>query len=95
MTNLRNGHLAADGRPTGVIEIPRLDERALGGLFMHFMSETILAAHLLEVSPFGQPAGEEGNVMVREALTADAAEQRYNKAAEQRKMMAEKAEDTG
>ena len=87
--------LAANGRPTRVIELPRLDERALGGLFMHFMLETILAAHLLEVSPFGQPAVEEGKVLAREALTANAVEQRNNKTAEQRTMTTEKTGDTG
>ncbi len=67
------GTLAANGRPTRVIDLPRLDERILGGLFMHFMLETILAAHLLQVNPFGQPAVEAGKVLARETLTELAA----------------------
>ena len=35
---------------------------------MHFMLETILAANLLEVNPFDQPAVEEGKVLAREYL---------------------------
>jgi glucose-6-phosphate isomerase len=64
--------LAANGRPTRVIDLPRLDEKAMGGLFMHFILETILAAHLLGVNPFGQPAVEASKVLARETLTGGA-----------------------
>jgi glucose-6-phosphate isomerase len=37
----------------------------MGGLMMHFMLETIVAAHLLGVDPFDQPAVEEGKVLAR------------------------------
>lgn len=60
--------LIRNGRPTRQILIETLDEDTLGGLFMHFMLETILAAHLLEVNPFDQPAVEEGKVLAREYL---------------------------
>ena len=60
--------LIRNGRPTRQILIDTLDEETLGGLFMHFMLETILAAHLLEVDPFDQPAVEEGKVLAREYL---------------------------
>lgn len=60
--------LIRNGRPTRQILIDALDEETLGGLFMHFMLETILAAHLLEVDPFDQPAVEEGKVLAREYL---------------------------
>ena len=60
--------LISNGRPTRQILIETLDEDTLGGLFMHFMLETILAAHLLEVNPFDQPAVEEGKVLAREYL---------------------------
>ncbi|MBT3396759.1 MAG: glucose-6-phosphate isomerase [Alphaproteobacteria bacterium] len=63
--------LAANGRPTRVIEIPRLDEKAMGGLFMHFMLETILAAHLLGVTPFDQPAVEASKVLARKTLSGE------------------------
>jgi glucose-6-phosphate isomerase len=45
-------------RPARTIDIERLDERTLGALMMHFMIETILAASLLDVDPFDQPAVE-------------------------------------
>ena len=35
------------GRPVRSIDLERLDEATLGALMMHFMLETILAAHLL------------------------------------------------
>ncbi len=60
--------LIRNGRPTRCILLDALDEETLGGLFMHFMLETILAAHLLDVDPFDQPAVEEGKVLAREYL---------------------------
>ena len=36
---------------------------------MHFMLETIIAAHLLGVDPFDQPAVEEGKVLAKKYLT--------------------------
>ncbi len=56
------------GRPTRVIRLPRLDEERLGALFMHFILETLIAADLLGVSPFGQPAVEEGKRLARHYL---------------------------
>ena len=55
-------------RPVRTIDLPRLDERALGGLMMHFIIETILAADLLGVDPFDQPALEIGRRITREYL---------------------------
>lgn len=63
--------LARRGRPTRVISLPRLDERALGALMMHYMLETMIAAHLLGVDPFDQPAVEEGKVLARSYLAAN------------------------
>ncbi len=40
----------------------------LGELLMHFMLETIIAAHLLGVDPFDQPAVEEGKVLAKKYL---------------------------
>ena len=45
-----------------------LDERHLGELLMHFMLETIIAAQLLGVDPFDQPAVEEGKVLAKKYL---------------------------
>ena len=60
--------LIAAGRPVRTIDIHDLDERALGGLMMHCMIETILAAHLLGVDAFGQPAVEAGKELTRRHL---------------------------
>ncbi len=60
--------LIRNGRPTRVLKLAALDERAMGALMMHFMLETIIAAHLLGVDPFDQPAVEEGKILTREYL---------------------------
>ncbi len=60
--------LARNGRPTRTIHIPKLDEAALGELLMHFMLETIVAAHLLGVDAFDQPAVEEGKLLAKKYL---------------------------
>ena len=62
--------LARRGRPVRVMSVETLDERALGGLFMHFMLETILAARLMGVDPLDQPAVEEGKKLARAYLAA-------------------------
>jgi glucose-6-phosphate isomerase len=64
--------LARNGRPTRLIALDRLDEEGLGALFMHFMLETILTAHLIGVDPFDQPAVEEGKVLARKYLAGEA-----------------------
>ncbi len=61
--------LAKNGCPVRVIHLPRLDEETLGELLMHFMLETIVAAHLLGVDAFDQPAVEEGKVLAKKYLT--------------------------
>ncbi len=58
------------GRPVRTIDMEELDEATLGGLMMHFMLETILAAHLLGVDPFDQPAVEAGKRLTRGYLEA-------------------------
>ncbi len=55
-------------RPARTIDIERLDERSLGALMMHFMIETILAAGLLNVDPFDQPAVELSKRLTRQYL---------------------------
>ncbi len=40
---------------------------------MHFMLETIIAAGLLGVDPFGQPAVEQGKARARAYLAGDQA----------------------
>jgi len=61
--------LAKNGCPVRSIHLPRLDEEALGELLMHFMLETIIAAHLIGVDAFDQPAVEEGKVLAKTYLT--------------------------
>ncbi len=63
--------LIANGRPTRIMEVGVLDEAALGALFMHFMIETIVAARLFGVDPFGQPAVEDGKRRASEVLQGD------------------------
>ena len=60
--------LAKNGCPVRTIHIERLDETSLGELLMHFMLETIIAAHLLGVDPFDQPAVEEGKILAKQYL---------------------------
>ena len=64
--------LAKNGCPVRTIHLDRLDEASLGELLMHFMLETIVAAHLLGIDPFDQPAVEEGKVLAKRYLTGTA-----------------------
>jgi glucose-6-phosphate isomerase len=60
--------LARNGCPVRTLHLPRLDERHMGELLMHFMLETIIAARLFGVDPFDQPAVEEGKVLAKKYL---------------------------
>jgi glucose-6-phosphate isomerase len=60
--------LVKNGCPVRTIHLERLDAASLGELLMHFMLETIVAAHLLGVDPFDQPAVEEGKVLAKKYL---------------------------
>lgn len=61
--------LTKSKRPVRTIHIDRVDERALGALMMHFMLETIIAAELMGIDPFDQPAVEQGKILAREYLS--------------------------
>jgi len=63
--------LAKNGCPVRTIHLQQVDEAALGALLMHFMLETIIAAQLLGVDPFDQPAVEEGKVLAKKYLQGD------------------------
>ena len=65
--------LQAKQRPLRRLAIPRVDEEVLGALFMHFMLETMLAADLLGVNAFDQPAVEDGKHLARQNLASMAA----------------------
>ena len=60
--------LATNGCPMRTIHLETLDEASLGELLMHFMLETIIAARLIGVDPFDQPAVEEGKVLAKRYL---------------------------
>lgn len=60
--------LIARGRALRWLTLRHLDEEVLGGLFMHFMLETVFAAALLNLDPFDQPAVEEGKILARKYL---------------------------
>lgn len=60
--------LAKNGCPVRSFHIETLDEGALGELLMHFMLETIIAAHLMGIDAFDQPAVEEGKVLAKKYL---------------------------
>jgi glucose-6-phosphate isomerase len=57
--------LAERGRPVRRIVLERLDEVAFGGLLMQLLLETLIAARLFGVDPFGQPAVEDGKRRMR------------------------------
>ena len=60
--------LAKNDCPVRSFHIETLDEAALGELLMHFMLETIIAAHLMGIDAFDQPAVEEGKVLAKKYL---------------------------
>ncbi|HJZ42236.1 MAG TPA: glucose-6-phosphate isomerase [Hyphomicrobiaceae bacterium] len=60
--------LGRAGRPVRTFDLARLDERSVGALMMHCMLETILAARLMEIDPFDQPAVELAKVITRERV---------------------------
>ena len=61
--------LAARGRPVRRLVLPELDARAMGAMMMHFMLETVIAAHVLGVDAFDQPAVEQGKTLTRSYMT--------------------------
>jgi glucose-6-phosphate isomerase len=60
---------ASNGCPVRTLHIAKLDEASLGELMMHFMLETMIAAHLMGVDAFDQPAVEEGKLLAKKYLT--------------------------
>jgi glucose-6-phosphate isomerase len=64
--------LAKNGLPVRTFHLETIDERSLGELMMHFMLETIIAAQLLGVDAFDQPAVEEGKILAKQYLAGKA-----------------------
>jgi len=60
--------LRGKGRTVREIVIDELSEKNLGGLFVSFMLETVITAHLMGVDAFDQPAVEEGKILTRQYL---------------------------
>lgn len=60
--------LAKNGCPVRTFTLAKLDEAVLGELMMHFMLETIIAAHIMGIDAFDQPAVEEGKVLAKKYL---------------------------
>jgi glucose-6-phosphate isomerase len=57
-------------RPTRVIRVAEIDERTMGALMMHFILETIFAAHLWKIDAFDQPEVEASKVLTRQYLSS-------------------------
>jgi glucose-6-phosphate isomerase len=62
--------LTAQGRPTRVLAVDKVDAATVGALMMHYMLETVIAARLLGVDPFDQPAVEDGKARTRAYMEA-------------------------
>lgn len=62
--------LRARGRITREFVIEDMNERALGALFVSFMLETVIMAHLMGVNAYDQPAVEDGKIITRQYLAA-------------------------
>ena len=62
--------LVQNGCPTRILTLEQVDEAGMGALMMHFIAETIIAAGMLGVDPFDQPAVEQGKVLARKYLSA-------------------------
>ena len=60
--------LRKKGRTVRELIIDRMDEENIGGLFVSFMLETVVMAHLMGINAFDQPAVEEGKVLTRQYL---------------------------
>ena len=60
--------LITNRRPTRIIHIDAVDEESVGALMMHFFLETMVAADLIGVDAFDQPAVEDGKVLARRYL---------------------------
>jgi glucose-6-phosphate isomerase len=61
--------LAKNGCPVRTFHIETLDEAAMGEFLMHYMLETMIAAKLIGVDAFDQPAVEEGKILAKRYVT--------------------------
>ncbi len=61
--------LIKNGHPVRLIRTKEVNETTLGALMMHFMLETIIAADLMGVNAFDQPAVESSKILTRDNLS--------------------------
>lgn len=61
--------LIKNGCPTRVLKLEQVDEAAIGALMMHYMAETVIAADMLGVNAFNQPAVEQGKILARDYMS--------------------------
>jgi glucose-6-phosphate isomerase len=62
--------LSKKNRPSLSLQLDRLDERSLGGLYFAFSCLTAVTGTLWKVNPFDQPGVEEGKVYIHQSLSA-------------------------
>lgn len=60
--------LSKDGRPTAIIEVPEINEYAIGELFMLFQMQVAILGELFKVNAFNQPGVEKSKKIVKELL---------------------------
>ena len=60
--------LIANKRPTRIIKTDTINEESVGALMMYFFLETMVAADLIGVDAFVQPAVEDGKILARRYL---------------------------
>ena len=60
--------LATAGKPVRQVTVDEINATSMGALMMHFMLETIFAAHILGVDPYDQPAVEQGKILARKYM---------------------------
>lgn len=60
--------LVNNGCPVRHLSLAALNETTLSALMVHFMLETIIAAQLLGINAFDQPAVEDGKILARKFL---------------------------
>ena len=53
-------HVVAAGRPSMSIQIEKVDERCLAGLYYVLMLSTVMSAELYGIDPFDQPGVDHG-----------------------------------
>ena len=61
--------LKENARPVGHIEMQDVTGHSVGYILMHFMLETIIAAGLMDIDAFDQPAVEQGKIIAKKLMS--------------------------